>query len=155
MVTRYDVIWLKSCKVLIYVLFFMSSTPFLAVLTWFLILGEIQDGGRDDDHCWWRHGPPAAPPLIKYTSSCREDQKLSTEGTIVLKYCNISKTLGGGVHSPPLYDCGGMNWRVRPRVNVEYLDYQPEGQRFNSCWKNSEFSTRLAGVTNQKRKFFV
>ena len=39
---------------------------FLAVLTWFLILGIIQDG----DHCWWRDRPPAAPPPIKYTSSC-------------------------------------------------------------------------------------
>ena len=35
--------------------------PFIAILTWFLILGEIQDG----DHCWWRHRPPAAPPPIK------------------------------------------------------------------------------------------
>ena len=34
----------KSCKVLIYVLLFISSTkkiPFLGVLTWFLILGKI------------------------------------------------------------------------------------------------------------------
>ena len=30
------------------------------------ISGEIQDG----DYCWWRHTPSAAPPLIKYTSSC-------------------------------------------------------------------------------------
>ena len=30
------------------------------------VSGKIQDG----DHCWWRHTPPAAPPLIKYTSSC-------------------------------------------------------------------------------------
>ena len=29
-------------------------------------LGKIQDG----DHCWLRHRPPAAPPPIKYTSSC-------------------------------------------------------------------------------------
>ena len=35
--------------------------PFIAILTWFLILGEIQDG----DHCWWRHRPPATPPPIK------------------------------------------------------------------------------------------
>ena len=34
---------------------------FIAILSWFLILGEIQDG----DHCCWRHRPPAAPPLIK------------------------------------------------------------------------------------------
>ena len=50
--------------------------------TWFLILDKIQDG----DHVWWRHRLPAAPPPIKYTSSCREDQKLSTEGKIVSKY---------------------------------------------------------------------
>ena len=43
-----------------------------------------------------RHKPPAVPPPTKYTSSCREDQRLSTEGKIVLKYCNISKTQGGG-----------------------------------------------------------
>ena len=34
---------------------------FIAVLTWFLILGEIQDG----DHCWWRLRPPVAPAPIK------------------------------------------------------------------------------------------
>ena len=52
-----------------------KKKPFLAVLTWFLILGKIQDG----DHCWWHHRPPAAPPPIKYTSSCREDQRLSIQ----------------------------------------------------------------------------
>ena len=71
--------------------------PFIAILTWFLILGKIQDG----DHCWWRHRPPAAPPPIKYTSSCWEDQRFSTEGKIVSKYCNISKTLGTGSTPPP------------------------------------------------------
>ena len=65
-------------------------------LTWFLILGKIQDGGQDGDYCWWRHRPPAAPLPIKYISSCREDQRLSTNGKIVSKYCNTSKTLGGG-----------------------------------------------------------
>ena len=40
--------------------------------------------------------PPAAPPPIKYTSSCREDQRCSTEGKIVSKYCNLSKTQGEG-----------------------------------------------------------
>ena len=47
-----------------------KKLPFLAVLTWFLLLGKIQDGGQDGDHCWWRHRPPAAPPPLKYTSSC-------------------------------------------------------------------------------------
>ena len=26
--------------------------PFRAVLTCFLTLGKIQDGGQDGDHCW-------------------------------------------------------------------------------------------------------
>ena len=74
---------------------------FMAVLIWFLILCKIQDGGQGGDHCWWRQRPPAAPLPIKYTSSCREDQRLATEGKIVTKYCNISKTLGRGSNTPP------------------------------------------------------
>ena len=138
-----------------------QKIPFTAILTWFLILGKIQDGGQDGDHCCWRHGPPAVPTPIKYwafslpwraamliywnkrkylhekrvqlpedffgtptwppfhcfgtpiwppwrhvktlyTSSCWEDQRLSTEDKIVSKYCNMSKTLGrGSIHSLP------------------------------------------------------
>ena len=69
-----------------------KKLPFLAVLAWFPIVDKIQD----NNHCWWRHRPPAASPPIKYTSSCWEDQRLSTEGKIASKYCNISKTLGRG-----------------------------------------------------------
>ena len=80
-----------------------KKLPFIAVLTWFLILGKIQDG----EHCWWHHRPPAAPPPIKYTSSCQEDQMLSTKGEIVSKYCNISKTPGrGSIHPPPFKTVG-------------------------------------------------
>ena len=104
------------------VIIHVKQLPFLAVLTWFLILGKIQDGGQDGDHCWWRHRPPAAPLPIKYTSPCWEEQRLSTKGKLVSKYCNISKTPGrGSIHplpSPPrLYHGRGMNLRVRPRVN--------------------------------------
>ena len=100
-----------------------KNSPFLVVLTWFLILGKIQDGGLEGDHCWWHHMPPAAPPPIKYTLSCREDQRLSTEGKIVSEYSNISKTLGRVPSTPvsPLYHCGGMNLRVRPSVNIKVL----------------------------------
>ena len=84
---------------------------FLVVLIWFLILGKIQDGGQDSEH--W---PPGAPPPIKYTSSCREDQMLSTKGKIVSKYCNLSKTPGRGFIHPPLSYGGDMNLRVRPWV---------------------------------------
>ena len=64
-----------------------SKLPFIAILTWFPILDKMQVGGKDSDHCWWPHRPPAAPP--------------PTEGKIVSKYCKISKTLGRGSINPP------------------------------------------------------
>ena len=83
-----------------------QKLPFNAILTWFLVLGKIQVYGKDDDHCWWRQRPPAAPP--------------STKGKIISKYCNITKNLGRGPINtpppPPLYHGGGMSLRVRPRV---------------------------------------
>ena len=76
--------------------------PFLVVLTWFLILGKMQDCSQDGDHCWWRHRPPAAAPPMKYTSSCYEDQRLSRKGKIISKFWNISKTPGrSSIQSPP------------------------------------------------------
>ena len=70
---------------------------FLAVLTWFLVLGKIQDGY----HRYWRHRPPAGPPPIKYTSSYREDQRLSTEGNIYrFKILQHIKNSGEGFHQP-------------------------------------------------------
>ena len=82
------------------------------VFTWFL--DKLQDGG----HVWWRHRPPTAPSPIKYTSSFREDQRFSTEGKIVSKYCNISNPFN---HQPSTinpfpYHCGGMTLPVRPGV---------------------------------------
>ena len=53
----------------------------VTVFTCFLVLEKIQDG----DHVWWRHRPPAVPPRIKYTSSCREGQKISIEGKIEIR----------------------------------------------------------------------
>ena len=125
MVTRYDVIskrwsshfWVKvhvfstfcdnkskswgenhaKCLFVCYFSCQAKKSPFLVVLPWFRSLGEIQDG----DHCWWRHRPPAVPPLIKYSLSHREDQRLSTEGKIVSEYSNIPKPLGGFHLLPP------------------------------------------------------
>ena len=78
-----------------------TSTSILAVLTVFLTLGKIQDGGQDGDHVWWRHRPPSAPPPIKHASCCREDQRLSTNAKISSKHYNISETLGKGSINPP------------------------------------------------------
>ena len=71
------------------------QSVYLCVITWFQILGKIQDGGQDGDP--------------------------STKGKIVSKYCNISKTPGRGyIHlPPPLYHAGGMKLRVRSRVNLK------------------------------------
>ena len=107
-------------KVLVYLLFFMSSkkkSPFLVVLPWFLNLGEIQDG----HHSWWRRRPSAAPPRIKYTLSCTEDQRLSTEVKIVSEYSNIPKP-PAGFHLLPPSPCTtlvGLCMRVPPRVNIK------------------------------------
>ena len=97
----------------------------LTVLTWSLILDKIQDRVGDGDHVWWRHRSPAAPPPIKYTRFCGENQRISTEGKIVSKYCNRSKTLRGeGGHQPPpphLYHGWGMTLHVCPRVQYDSL----------------------------------
>ena len=148
MVTRYDVIrkrWSSHFWVKVHVLtpflkvnlvgkimqsaylcvmFHLNSkkSPFLAVLTWFLILGKIQD----DDHCWWRHWPPAVPLPIKYTSSCREAQRLSTKGKTVSKYCNISKTLGGGGHPLPIVPLGGGGMYVQGLIHFAPRRNRPQ-----------------------------
>ena len=85
-----------KCLFMCYFTYQAYKITIYRALTLISNLCKIQDG----DHCWWRHRPPAAPPPIKYTSTCREHQRLSTEAKIVSKYCNIS-TLWGGVPTPP------------------------------------------------------
>ena len=107
------ILLLKSCKLFTYVLFLMYS--FLAVLTWFLILGKIQDGDKDR--------PPAAPPPIKYiyVILLRGSQAFHQRWNR-FKILQHIKNSGEGFHPPPplpLYHSGGMNLHVhvRPRVN--------------------------------------
>ena len=113
---------------------------FIEVLTWFIILGKIKNGSQNGDHCWCRHRPPAAPPPIKCTLSCWEEQRLSTEGKIVWKYCNISKTAGRGSITPPplpplpLYHSGGMNC-VYVRGLRRRLSFMVEGHEDVSVWE--------------------
>ena len=61
----------------------------------FPILRKIQEGNQDGDYAWWRHRPLAALPPIEYTSSCREDQRLSTKGKIVLEILKHIKNFMG------------------------------------------------------------
>ena len=78
----------KVSEVLIYVLFYIRQAqklPILTVFTFFLILCKIKDGGQDGDYLLRRHRPPAEPPPIKYSSPCREDQRLYIEGKIFSK----------------------------------------------------------------------
>ena len=69
------------------------------------------------DRCRWRHRHPVVPPLIKYTSSCWEDQRLSIQGKILLKYCkNSTKGFNQPPPSPLILVPRGLNLRVRPGV---------------------------------------
>lgn len=104
---------MKWCKVIIYVILHVKRKTFLilAVFPCLLIHDKIKDGGQDGDH-----RPPAAPPSIKYISSC---QSLSTESKIVSKYYNISENhRGEGLHQSLLVPWWGYDFslRVRPRV---------------------------------------
>ena len=89
-----------------------KKLPFLAVLTWFLIFGKIQDG----NHCWWCHRPPAAPPFIKYTSSCWEDQGFPLKAKSFRNTATYQKLWGGVPSTPPLLYHGSKILRVCPRV---------------------------------------
>ena len=69
----------------------------VTVFTCFLVLEKIQDG----DHVWWRHRPPAVPPRIKYTSSYKEGQKLSTEGKIEISGGGGENSINPNLSPPP------------------------------------------------------
>ena len=93
-----------------------KKLPILSVLTWFLILGKIQDGGQGGYHVWWRHRSEAATLPIKYSLSCWEDQSLFDESKAFSKYwCTLTyQKLKGGVplikppppHHPPCTTVG-------------------------------------------------
>ena len=92
---------------------------------------------------------------IIYTSSCWEDQRLFTEGKIVLKYYNISKTLGGSITPPPpLYCGGGKNLCVHLRVKtLNILGSQVPGDKVATLDDNNglcDFST-----ANQQQPYFI
>ena len=89
----------------IYVLFFISSTKTTISLGFNLIYKKSKMATIIGDVT----GPSAAPLPIKYTSSCAEDQRFSTEG----------KTLGGVGPSTHLYHGGGKNLHVRPKYEKQ------------------------------------
>ena len=100
---------LKSCKVLIYVLFFISSTKTTISLGFNLIYKKSKMAAKMATIIGDVTGPSAAPLPIKYTSSCTEDQRFSTEG----------KTLSGVGPSTHLYHGGGKNLHVRPKYEKQ------------------------------------
>ena len=102
--------WLRQfwVKVHVFSTFFKNKIMpsqkllFPAVLTWFLILGKIQDGSQDGDHCWWRHRPPAAPPPMKYTCSLVKKIKGFPLKVKLFQILQHIKNTGEGFHpSPP------------------------------------------------------
>ena len=100
---------LKSCKVLIFVLFFISSTKTTISLGFNLIYKKSKMAAKMATIIGDVTGPSAAPLPIKYTSSCTEDQRFSTEG----------KTLKGVGPATHLYHGGGKNLHVRPKYEKQ------------------------------------
>ena len=97
--------------------------------------------------------PPAAPPPMKYTSSCREDQRLSTEGKIVSKYCNLSKTQGEGGSitppPPPTPLChGGYGFNCTSEGKGTCMSN-------TTCWENSQTVVFTAATNNTVIKLLV
>ena len=101
-------------------LFYILSAKI--VFSYCFYLNSIFDKIQDGDHVWWRHRPPAAPPPIKYTSSCREKIKSFPPKTKSFRNTAMYQKLKGeGVQStPPLYHGGGMTLCVCPRVNASF-----------------------------------
>ena len=148
MVTRYDVIssrwssrfwvrkyvfstffrnkslWIQWCKVIIFVILHVKrkNCLFLLFSPKNLMFDKIQDGCQGGDHVWWRQRPPAAPPPIKYTSSCREKMKGFPLKAKSFRNTAMYQKLkeGGGGQSTPLVLRWGMTLRVCPRVNASF-----------------------------------
>ena len=93
---------------------------------------------------------------IIYTSSCWEDQRLFTEGKIVLKYYNISKTLGGSINPPPPCTAVGVKIILRVHLRVKTLNIlgsQVPGDKVAMLDDNNglcDFST-----ANQQQPYFI
>ena len=96
-----------------------KKSPFLAVLTGFLILGKIQDGGQDGDHCFidvkglkQRHHPENIPHVDKKSKGFPRKAKTFRNTATYQQLIPPPPP----PPPPPLYHGGGMNLRVGPRV---------------------------------------
>ena len=114
------------------------------------------NGGQDSDHNWWRHKLPALPPPIKYTSSCREDQRLSSKDKIFSKYSNISLTLGTGSIKPPpplpLYHGGGYDFPCtskRQNIASEHQDWNKVKTKVLQC--RTKYTLTKAGKLRTRK----
>ena len=79
----------NNSKVFNYVMVYMPSTINFLIFC-------CQDGC----HLGWRCRLQSALQPIIYTSSCTAHHRLCTEGVTFSKYCNITKTWGGGLLTP-------------------------------------------------------
>ena len=107
------------------------------------------NGGQDSDHNWWRHKLPASPPPIKYTSSCREDQRLSSKDKIFSKYSNIS--LRGSIN-PPLYHGGGYDFPCtskRQNIASEHKDWNKVKTKVLQC--RTKYTLTRAGKLRTRK----
>ena len=93
---------------------------------------------------------------MKYPTSCREDQRLSTEGKIVSKYCNISKNSRGEGGGPSTLPPPRTSVRPNQICVVSFLySYKDDllskiWAKLNQCQRMKKVDVRLTCVA-QKR----
>ena len=121
----------------------------VTVFTWFPVLEKIQDG----DHVWWRYRHPAVPPRIKYTSSCIEGQRLSTEGKIEIRGGSSNPNTQ---YPPPPPNCTKVRVWLCLYVRGLCQHITANGEKFGMgllIIKSTCYSSRMRGARVSTQQF--
>ena len=115
---------MKWYKVLIYLLFYMSSTkklPFIGISTWFLILGKSKIAtiaGEVTAGLQQRHHPQNIPPLVEKIKGFPLKAKSFRNTATCQKLWGRVPSTTPPPPATPLHHGGGMDLCVRLRVTL-------------------------------------
>ena len=124
-----------------------------------LIFDKIQDGCQDGYHVWWRHRPPAAPPPIKYTSSCREKIKgFPLKAKSFQDIAMYQKLKGGSINPPPcttvgLWLCVYVRGLMHPSIALKRLLFLMNERAGH--WGKTLLNTIKVTITNKDLLFHI